>query len=221
MIESKLTTSGIFFSAPAKSRWFSVWKRGFPWYKKRTLNGYGLSARIFLAKLSIEKSEKLSGLLNRRALTDQAMSGLARAKRKQQPFALAMVDIDHFKSVNDTYGHAAGDQVLSQLAARLTAAVRASDNVGRWGGEEFLVLLPESNREQALVAAERLRTLIEAAPMRVEGDIQVKVTVSIGVGLSRDPHASAIVLDTIIRTADDALYQAKAAGRNRVVVAAT
>ncbi|OFW43728.1 MAG: hypothetical protein A3J29_09705 [Acidobacteria bacterium RIFCSPLOWO2_12_FULL_67_14b] len=163
----------------------------------------------------------LTGLLNRRALTDQAMAGLARAKRKQHPFALAMVDIDHFKSVNDTYGHAAGDQVLSQLAARLTAAVRASDNVGRWGGEEFLVLLPESDREQALVAAERLRTLIEAAPMRVEGDIQVKVTVSIGVGLSRDPHASAIVLDTIIRTADDALYQAKAAGRNRVVVAAT
>jgi diguanylate cyclase (GGDEF)-like protein len=160
----------------------------------------------------------LTGLLNRRALSDQASSGLSRAKRKHHPFAVAMVDIDHFKAINDTYGHAAGDHVLSQLAQRLTTAVRASDDVGRWGGEEFLVLLPESDREQAQVAAERLRSLIASAPMRIEGDITVKVTVSIGVGLSEDPASASIVLDQIIRTADDALYQAKAAGRNRVVV---
>lgn len=161
----------------------------------------------------------LTQLLNRRALQDRALAGLAAANRKRRPFALAMVDIDHFKVVNDTHGHAAGDQVLTQVAERLASGVRASDDVGRWGGEEFLVLFPESDQESAVIAAERLRVSIESAPIRVEGDLHLYLTVSLGVAVLDDPSASAIVLDGLIRLADDALYRAKANGRNRVVVA--
>lgn len=161
----------------------------------------------------------LTRLLNRRALQERALAGLSLARRKGAPFAVAMVDIDHFKAVNDTHGHAAGDQVLAHLAERLTAGVRASDDVGRWGGEEFLILLPDSDRDAALVAAERLRASVESAPIRIEGNVQLGVTVSLGVAVIDEPAASVLVLEGLIRLADDALYRAKAAGRNRVVVA--
>ena len=161
----------------------------------------------------------LTRLLNRRAMQERALAGLSLAHRKRVPFAVAMVDIDHFKAVNDTHGHASGDQVLAQLADRLTAGVRGSDEVGRWGGEEFLILLPESDRDAALIAAERLRAGVEAAPIRVEGDVHLRITVSVGVAVVEEPAASPLVLDALIRLADDALYRAKAAGRNRVVVA--
>ncbi len=161
----------------------------------------------------------LTRLLNRRALQERAMSDLATAKRKGRPFALAMVDIDHFKVVNDTHGHAAGDEVLAQIARRLASGVRSSDDVGRWGGEEFLVLFPESDADSALAAAERLRVAIEAEPIRVEGDIHLHLTVSVGVAVIAEAVPSALVLDSLIRLADDALYRAKAAGRNRVIAA--
>lgn len=161
----------------------------------------------------------LTRLLNRRALQDRAVAGLAAAERKRRPFAVAMVDIDHFKRVNDTHGHAVGDQVLVHIAARLTSSVRVSDDVGRWGGEEFLVLFPESDRASATVAAERIRLAVESSPVELEGGLHVPLTVSVGVAVLQDPAPSAALLDTVIRLADDAMYRAKAAGRNRVVVA--
>ncbi len=160
----------------------------------------------------------LTGLLNRRALQDRARADLAKARRRRSPFALAMIDVDHFKAINDTYGHALGDQVLRHVAQVLTAAVRASDDVGRWGGEEFLVLLAEADAREAVAAADRLREQVERAAF--QGDdltAPVTVTVSIGVVIVEADGIEAARLDDLIRLADAALYRAKARGRNQVV----
>jgi diguanylate cyclase (GGDEF)-like protein len=164
-------------------------------------------------------TDGLTGLPNRRALLNRAMSGLGTARRKHLSYAVAMADIDHFKAVNDTHGHAAGDQALQRLARLLEASLRASDEVGRWGGEEFLILLPETDEAEALRVAERLRAAVEAEPFVVEGEVALKVTISIGVAALDAPAQTALVLDALIRMADDALYRAKDAGRNRVELA--
>lgn len=160
----------------------------------------------------------LTGLLNRRALQDRAQAVLATARRQRKPFAVALVDIDHFKRVNDTLGHLAGDEVLTEVARRLAAGVRAPDDVGRWGGEEFLLLLPEADEAAAVAVAERLRTGVQAAVETAAG--AVSVTVSIGVAAVAAPELGAARLDVLVREADAALYRAKAAGRNRVDAAA-
>jgi diguanylate cyclase (GGDEF)-like protein len=159
----------------------------------------------------------LTGLLNRRAMQDRARAGLAQARRRQSPFALAMIDVDHFKAINDTYGHAAGDQVLGHVARVLSGAVRASDEVGRWGGEEFLVLLPDADAGEAAVAAERLREQIAVTEFHADAR-PIAVTVSIGVAILDGPRLGTTGLDVLIRVADAALYHAKAQGRNRVAV---
>ena len=164
-------------------------------------------------------TDNLTALPNRRALLNRAMSGLGAARRKQKPYAVAMVDIDHFKAINDTHGHAAGDQALQRLGRLLEDQLRASDEVGRWGGEEFLVLLPETDLAEAGRVAERLRAAVEAEHFIVEGNVTLKVTISIGVAALDTPAQSALVLDALIRLADDALYRAKEAGRNRVEAA--
>ena len=159
----------------------------------------------------------LTGLLNRRAMQDRARAGLAQARRRRAPFALAMIDVDHFKVINDSYGHAAGDQVLGHVARVLSGAVRASDDVGRWGGEEFLVLLPDADSAEAEVAAERLREQIAATVFHADAHT-IAVTVSIGVAVLEGPRLETTGLDVLIRVADAALYHGKAQGRNRVVV---
>jgi diguanylate cyclase (GGDEF)-like protein len=164
-------------------------------------------------------TDGLTGLPNRRALLNRAMSDLGTARRKHLPYAVAMADIDHFKTINDTHGHAAGDQALQRLARQLKDELRDQDEVGRWGGEEFLILLPETDEAEALRVAERLRAAVEAKPFIVEGEVTLKVTISVGVAALDAPAQSALVLDALIRMADDALYRAKDAGRNRVEVA--
>ncbi len=159
----------------------------------------------------------LTGLLNRRAMQDRARAGLAQARRRRAPFALAMIDVDHFKAINDTYGHASGDQVLGHVARVLSGALRASDDVGRWGGEEFLVLLPDADGAEAEGAAERLREQIAATVFHADTHT-IAVTVSIGVAVLDGPRLETTGLDVLIRVADAALYHAKAQGRNRVVV---
>jgi len=159
----------------------------------------------------------LTGLLNRRAMQDRARAGLAQARRRRAPFALAMIDVDHFKAINDTHGHAVGDQVLGHVARVLSAAVRASDDVGRWGGEEFLVLLPEADAAEAAVAAERMRDQIASTVFHADAQA-ITVTVSIGVAVLDGPRLETTGLDVFIRVADAALYHAKAQGRNRVAV---
>lgn len=157
--------------------------------------------------------DSLTGLANRRALLLTARRDVAHAVRTYQPYALMMVDIDHFKAVNDRHGHMAGDRVLCHVADLLRTRLRTQDMVGRYGGEEFLVLLPGTALHDAVVLAETLRSSVEQSPAMHDGH-PIAVSLSIGVCGGRPQHADA--WDALIRRADQALYAAKAAGRNRV-----
>ena len=153
-------------------------------------------------------TDRLTGLGNRNKLDERLAGELARSRRHGTAFALMMLDIDHFKAVNDTYGHQAGDEVLAGIAALLRQHSRASDVVGRWGGEEFLLLCPETDESGAMFLAEQLRACIEAARFPAVG----QVTASFGVAVWRPADNG----ETLLRRADEALYRAKAKGRNRV-----
>ena len=152
--------------------------------------------------------DSLTGALNRRALIEACEQELARCRRNHGVMTLLMIDLDHFKAVNDTHGHPVGDRVLVDFVARVKSLLRQPDRLGRFGGEEFVALLPETSLVEARIAAERLRATIES---RVEG--LPPCTVSIGITVSRPDDDG---LDEIITRADAALYQAKHAGRNRV-----
>ena len=159
--------------------------------------------------------DALTGLYNRRYLADALGRELARCKRESQPLILLMIDIDHFKQINDTHGHHAGDEVLREIAALLTRSTRPSDVVCRYGGEEFLVLLPNMTLLTARARAEAYRVQWEATTVAA-GTALVRTTLSIG--LSAFPQHAQTAHDLIER-ADTALYQAKGGGRNRVVEA--
>lgn len=161
----------------------------------------------------MSRLDALTGLHNRRHLDEHLRATVSAAKRRKQWLAVLMIDVDHFKSVNDSLGHAAGDEVLCEVARRLTRALRAEDVAGRWGGEEFLVLLPQTDAEGAVVVGERVRALVDKGPVRL-ADGEVPVTVSVGVAGGLGPDG-----DDLVQRADTALYEAKAAGRNRVVTA--
>lgn len=157
--------------------------------------------------------DELTGAANRRALTQALDRDVARAVRAGESYALMMLDIDHFKAVNDTHGHHAGDRVLCHVAAVLRARLRAQDLVGRYGGEEFMLLLPNTTLDGAAALAETLREVMAQTPCLHEGRA-IAVTVSIGVCGARLENANG--WDRLIQAADQALYRAKAAGRNRV-----
>jgi two-component system, cell cycle response regulator len=158
--------------------------------------------------------DPLTRLPNRRALDLRFSHELARTKRYRKHLGCLLLDVDHFKKVNDIHGHLVGDQVLVEVAAAIAANVRATDLGGRFGGEEFLVLAPETSRDQAEILAERLRVGVVA---RMAGMPHLPaVTVSIGVATTELPHATA---DDLVHRADEALYAAKRGGRNRVVCA--
>jgi diguanylate cyclase (GGDEF)-like protein len=154
--------------------------------------------------------DALTGLPNRRASGDALAQGAAKALESGGQLTVALVDIDHFKAINDTYGHSAGDQVLSVVAARLRAEVGSADLVGRWGGEEFIAVLPGANRASAAATAEALRAANAGQAIEV-GLHMIAVTVSIGWA-----SASGAMPDLLVELADAALYRAKADGRNRV-----
>lgn len=161
-------------------------------------------------------TDSLTGLHNRRFLARHVDALAAAAARSDKSLSLLMIDIDQFKSVNDGHGHATGDAILCAVADRLRKGVRNSDSAGRWGGEEFMIAMPDASAEIALVVAERLRRRMEASPIRVaapDGDIAVPVTVSIGVASFEGAEDSAAAM---IRRADEGLYAAKRGGRNRV-----
>jgi len=157
--------------------------------------------------------DALTHLLNRRAIMEILAAELSRAAREQKPLTLMMVDIDHFKSVNDNFGHPAGDGVLSEVSRRLKASIRGYDNVGRFGGEEFLVVAPGCNVASGLTQAERLREVVSSQPITVK-DISINVTVSVGVATSHELNAQN--MEALLSAADKALYRAKEKGRNRV-----
>ena len=165
------------------------------------------------------RTDALTGLRNRWALEEVAASELKRSARSASPLSVIVCDIDNFKDINDRHGHDAGDRVIRAVAERLSSVTRATDALGRWGGEEFLAILPQTGVLEAAVLAERMRSVVQAAVMPLPDECHV--TISFGVaGLEGEgiPDTAAR-WDHVVREADRAMYRAKAAGRNRVVAA--
>jgi diguanylate cyclase (GGDEF)-like protein len=171
-------------------------------------------ARLFQEVQSLALTDSLTGLHNRRSLFELGRMEFARARRLNRGFCCMMLDLDHFKQVNDIYGHPVGDQVLKEFANRCKSSVREVDLVGRYGGEELIILLPETDRKVAMQVAERLRASIAARPFVVTSHA-IDVTVSIGVA-AKDENT--LHLETLIARADQAMYIAKHKGRNRVAM---
>ncbi|UUL81824.1 sensor domain-containing diguanylate cyclase [Sphingomonas qomolangmaensis] len=165
----------------------------------------------------IAQVDHLTGALTRRGFVAQAEREIARARRYGRPSSLVMLDLDHFKSVNDTYGHPAGDRVLNHVAKIAGGALRPSDVFGRLGGEEFAILLPETAASDAVVVAERLRGAIAQSPVVLDGDIAIDVTASMGVAALGPEMTS---FPQWLERADTMLYAAKAGGRNCTRMAA-
>jgi two-component system cell cycle response regulator len=167
--------------------------------------------------LSLALTDELTGLYNRRYVIAHLNELLARMPEGGTATAVMIFDIDHFKQVNDRFGHPAGDGVLRELAERTLRQVRSVDLVARVGGEEFVVVMPETNLAGAAVVADRLRLAVadQPFPLNADGD-SLPVTISIGVAITADNGES---LEALLKRADDALYAAKNGGRNRVVAA--
>lgn len=178
-------------------------------YHERLRNNYEQS-------LSMALTDSLTGVFNRRYVNAHLPRLLERSGETHKPVACLMFDIDRFKLVNDTYGHAVGDEVLKEIAARTNRNLRNFDLVARLGGEEFVVVMPDTDREAAVAVAERLRRRICEEPFVVSAPVgQIAVTISIGVAVTDHLGETA---DMLMKRSDDALYEAKRAGRNRTVV---
>ncbi|HEY8084862.1 MAG TPA: GGDEF domain-containing protein, partial [Methylophilaceae bacterium] len=158
--------------------------------------------------------DPLTGILNRRSLEDEASYLLARCHRNDEVMTMMMIDVDHFKDINDEYGHQAGDEVLKKLVEIVNTTIRTGDYFARYGGEEFCVMLPLTTKEEALVLAERLRQKYADTSIQIDSK-SILSTISIGL---TDTHQAGVEFTTLVNLADQAMYQAKRAGRNRVVV---
>jgi two-component system cell cycle response regulator len=179
-------------------------------HHSRLLRDYALRRHEDLEELAYR--DELTGLPNRRGALRRIEVILSRARRHDHPVWLLLIDADHFKSINDRWGHAAGDEVLRVLAARLAERVRGEDVIGRWGGEEVVVALSDTAEDGARAAAEGLREAVGSRPVALPGG-DVPLTVSVGVA-AWDGES----LEALVERADRALYAAKAAGRDRVAV---
>jgi diguanylate cyclase (GGDEF)-like protein len=162
----------------------------------------------------LSRRDGLTGLFNKREFSRILQEQVERYKRHKHPFHLLMMDLDHFKNVNDTYGHLAGDDVLKAVAAAIRREARTLDHVARYGGEEMVLILPETDPAGALVMAERVRSAVAALKIPVAASKEIGVTLSLGVaGFPADADSA----EALIAAADQALYAAKEAGRNRVL----
>lgn len=162
--------------------------------------------------VNFAKTDVLTGIGNRRKFFELATAEISRSRRYRYPLTIGLLDIDHFKKVNDTYGHDSGDAVLKTLASVFSCSLRGSDTICRVGGEEFAFLLPHTKLAQGVVAAERIRHNSESCTIQ-SNQHQIKVTVSIGLVHLSDPTDT---IDTLLKKADLLLYRAKSSGRNRV-----
>lgn len=161
-------------------------------------------------------TDTLTGLPNRRAFDNAAKSAMARARRTGETLTVGLADVDRFKSINDTYGHAAGDQVLQELGQVIRKAARESDVVARLGGEEIGLLFPETGPAQAAIVAERIRAAVQAHEVTTPDGKTIRMTLSIGLA---ELPATAGAFDPAVGSADAALYRAKHGGRNRIEIA--
>lgn len=187
--------------------------------------GFSLTIRDITERKARERElrrganrDRLTGVATRGHVEQLAETELFRVSRYGRPLSLLLFDIDHFKQVNDTHGHPAGDQVLREVARRCQILVRASDLIGRWGGEEFLVMTPETALDGGSTLGERLRRAVADTPVILDTGERVQVTISVGIA---EYTASDADLASLLRRADMALYRAKASGRNRVELAAS
>lgn len=179
----------------------------------RYLEGGNIEAEYHEELHRLAIVDGLTQLHNRRYLLEFLDRELARARRHARPLSVLLFDIDKFKAVNDTYGHLAGDAVLREVSGRLKPTVRREDLLTRYGGEEFCVVLVETDRPQAVGAGERIRRTVEATAFEFEGEF-LPVTVSVGVATADEQHATP---DDLLQAADTHLYTAKRTGRNKVV----
>jgi two-component system cell cycle response regulator len=163
------------------------------------------------------RTDYLTGTLNRRAMSERAQDERRRAQRSKMPISLLMLDIDHFKKINDTYGHDVGDDALKELVSMIAEKLRVTDALGRVGGEEFVLLLPETGLKGAKILAERIRERIEENILEVAGGHELKMTVSGGLALWEEGQT----YEDVLKNADEFLYEAKNTGRNRIVMQKT
>ncbi|HET7168307.1 MAG TPA: diguanylate cyclase [Candidatus Limnocylindrales bacterium] len=159
--------------------------------------------------------DRLTGVANRQSLLAALFAEVERAGRYERPLSVAFVDIDHFKTVNDTYGHGVGDIVLRGVAQTIAANLRASDMIGRYGGEEFMLILTETGVEEGATLTEKLRTLVQRQRFAVDGGADISVTISIGIA---GGSGAQLRMDTLVRDADAAMYSAKSLGRNQTYI---
>ncbi len=182
--------------------------------------GYQMAASLkhfqrFSSVKDMATYDTLTGLYNRRSFEEKLGVEADKSFCSGTPLSLVMVDIDHFKKVNDTFGHTEGDQILCRISSLLKSSVRRKDTVARYGGEEFILILPEASLEQSFVIAERIRQSVENTPFQV-GRTQVNLTLS--VGISSFPSHRVKSKEELVEMADQALYDAKRGGRNKVCI---
>jgi diguanylate cyclase (GGDEF)-like protein len=187
--------------------------------------GVGLEARLARAVNEIAEAladthdratiDRLTGVANRQALLAALFAEVERATRYERPLSVAFVDIDHFKAVNDSYGHASGDVVLRGVAQTIAAHLRASDMIGRYGGEEFMLILTETDVEEGAVLTEKLRTLVQRQRYPIEDNPELSVTISIGIA---GGSGTRLRMESLVRDADAAMYSAKSLGRNQTYI---
>ncbi len=186
----------------------------------RELSADQIAVMQDLARLVIDEMElrtaaaidSLTGAMSRRSFSEEANRDIERARRHDRPLSCVLIDVDDFKSVNDTHGHPAGDRLLERLVAICKASMRATDYVGRIGGDEFAIMLPEASVATALEITERIRTAFADPVIRISSN-EVRGTLSIGIAALRAENN----VDTLLSNADVAMYAAKAGGRNRIV----
>jgi two-component system, cell cycle response regulator len=164
--------------------------------------------------ISLALIDSLTGLYNRRYLLTYLQGLMDGVENRRKPLAILLIDVDHFKLVNDTHGHATGDAVLRSLAEKMAGNLRNVDMVARIGGEEFVVVMPDTNVDVASRVAKRLLAKVAAGPFRISDELSIAVTISIGIAIRQDEHDT---IETFLARADAALYRAKDQGRNRVV----
>ena len=182
------------------------------WLTIRLLAGRRRLAELNTRLAILARTDKLTGLSNRLHLTEELEHLLIEARQQGFPVCVLMIDVDHFKDLNDTFGHRAGDLALRHVAHRLNTSLRQGDLLARWGGEEFLAVLPDTDMTQGMVVAERLCNLVAGTPIEVgEDGGLVAIHTSVGIAEYADD-----TVDTLVDRADLGLYEAKAAGRNTV-----
>jgi diguanylate cyclase (GGDEF)-like protein len=180
--------------------------------ERRLARAFNTAAGAFLQTEARATHDRLTGIPNRETLLARLAAEIERSVRHYKPLSVAFIDIDRFKPINDTHGHNSGDVVLRQVASLIADAIRASDSFGRYGGEEFMLILPETTPEDAVGLAEELRALVMQEPLVIADGQAIRATISIGIAGGR---GSQLQLDMLVDRADAAMYAAKALGRNR------